>query len=347
MRKSKFDRSLRYAAVITSTIFSLFAPSAGFAQPLDSRHNDTSTPIKHVIIIIGENRSFDEVFATYKPVHSRDTVFNLLSQGVVNADGTPGPNYDKARQFSATDYDVYQLAPPKTPYTTLPPALTGGPSTPYGCQLIGITTGTSCDTPENEAKVAKFETAIDPSYIKYLLTGGTGQPSKQPDTRITYDGQDASHLPPGPFQLTSAMLPYDAYAASPVHRLFQMWQQLDCSVGKTEGEKRDGDRHEGDRHEGPGRQNCANDLFAWVEVTVGAGSNGKAPPVPFTPEFDRRRLDGDEFLQRPGWRRALSEIARRRIHDERQLSSGRQRRHRRQPRHACDGRRGLFQRRQG
>ncbi len=27
----------------------------------------TATPIKHVIIIIGENRSFDHVFATYVP----------------------------------------------------------------------------------------------------------------------------------------------------------------------------------------------------------------------------------------------------------------------------------------
>jgi hypothetical protein len=32
--------------------------------PADAR---TVTPIKHVIVIIGENRSFDHVFATYKP----------------------------------------------------------------------------------------------------------------------------------------------------------------------------------------------------------------------------------------------------------------------------------------
>ena len=31
-----------------------------------SRH--TTSPIKHVIVIIGENRSFDHVFATYEPV---------------------------------------------------------------------------------------------------------------------------------------------------------------------------------------------------------------------------------------------------------------------------------------
>jgi phospholipase C len=53
---------------------------------------NTRTPIKHVIVIIGENRSFDHVFATYQPV-SNDSVNNLLSEGIVKADGTPGPNY--------------------------------------------------------------------------------------------------------------------------------------------------------------------------------------------------------------------------------------------------------------
>ena len=38
----------------------------------------TASPIKHVIVIIGENRSFDHVFATYQPTYG-DTVSNLLS----------------------------------------------------------------------------------------------------------------------------------------------------------------------------------------------------------------------------------------------------------------------------
>ncbi len=28
---------------------------------------NTATPIKHVIVIVGENRSFDHLFATYRP----------------------------------------------------------------------------------------------------------------------------------------------------------------------------------------------------------------------------------------------------------------------------------------
>src|SRR5271170_6764103 len=65
----------------------------------DGRGSETRTPIKHVIVIIGENRSFDHVFATYQPKHG-ESVWNLLSEGIVNADGTPGPNFSQAEQLS-------------------------------------------------------------------------------------------------------------------------------------------------------------------------------------------------------------------------------------------------------
>jgi phospholipase C len=34
---------------------------------------NTTTPIKHVIVIIGENRSFDHVFATYEPSQGKQS----------------------------------------------------------------------------------------------------------------------------------------------------------------------------------------------------------------------------------------------------------------------------------
>jgi phospholipase C len=37
----------------------------GYAADSDSDAIKTASPIKHVIIIIGENRSFDHLFATY------------------------------------------------------------------------------------------------------------------------------------------------------------------------------------------------------------------------------------------------------------------------------------------
>lgn len=62
----------------------------------------TTTPIKHVIVIVGENRTFDNVYGTYKPTHGQ-TIENLLSKGIVNADGTPGPNFDLAKQRIGSD----------------------------------------------------------------------------------------------------------------------------------------------------------------------------------------------------------------------------------------------------
>src|SRR5579863_2022801 len=110
-----------------------------------SGDNNTQSPIKHVIVIIGENRTFDHVFATYQPVAGQK-VDNLLSKGIINADGTPGPNYGLATQFSAIDTNPPTTTPPlanpqpagwsnspggKTPYSVLPPPGIGGPSTPF------------------------------------------------------------------------------------------------------------------------------------------------------------------------------------------------------------------------
>ena len=288
----------------------------------------TASPIKHVIIIIGENRSFDHVFATYKPVNKQERILNLLSQGIVLDDGSPGPNYGAALQYNAHDHETYKLTPPKSPYATLPPALVGGTSTPYACQFLGFTTGTSCVSAANIEAVKQYENGLAEDYYQYLLTGGTEQTNKTPDIRVHYDGQDATHLPPGPYQLTNSInpaypYPYDAYAASPVHRFFQMQQQLDCDAAAA------------DKKNGWG---CSSDLYPWVEETVGAGSNGAAPPSPFTAESDRRGLDGDGLLQCSKWRRALPEIARRRLFDERQLSPRDKGRHGRKSH--CNGRGG-------
>jgi phospholipase C len=217
-----------------------------------SGDNNTTSPIKHVIIIVGENRTFDHLFATYKPQKGQH-VWNLLSRGIVNEDGTPGPNYSESLQFSAQDTDVFQESPQsKSLYPTLPPPLTGGPGDV--CKDNGICTLDHAKASEN---------GLDPNYYQFMLTGGHGQDSHVPDQRI----QNVNDLPPGPFQLTSDTMPYDTYAASPVHRFYQMWQQMDCNAayGTTEN---------------PG--GCLQDLFPWVETTVGAGTNGKPQSPNFT-----------------------------------------------------------------
>src|SRR4051812_26518700 len=80
-----------------------------------------TTPIHHVIIVVGENRGFDNVFATYQPADPSQKVWNLLSQGIVDANGAPGPNFAQAAQQQATDTDFYRISPPQTgAFATLP-----------------------------------------------------------------------------------------------------------------------------------------------------------------------------------------------------------------------------------
>src|ERR1700729_3021890 len=71
---------------------------------------DTASPIRHVIVIVGENRSFDHVFATYVP-RAGQHVSNLLSRGIINADGTPGRNHEASAQHAATDTRPYAISP--------------------------------------------------------------------------------------------------------------------------------------------------------------------------------------------------------------------------------------------
>src|SRR5262245_35429629 len=96
----KFQRKRRIAAALSSLLcVQLTLPLAATAE--DAGHKSeaaTATPIEHLIVIIGENRTFDNVYGTYEPKHGQ-TVSNLLSRGIVNEDGSPGPNASLARQF--------------------------------------------------------------------------------------------------------------------------------------------------------------------------------------------------------------------------------------------------------
>ncbi|HQT25263.1 MAG TPA: alkaline phosphatase family protein, partial [Burkholderiales bacterium] len=149
------------------------------------------TPIRHVIVIIGENHTFDNVFGAYQPKR-RQVIRNLLSEGIINADGTPGPNFSKAVQNQASVLNRYSLEPAGTqPYAFLPQ-----PQTTYAI----------------------------------------GQPPGVPDARFP------ANMPSGPFQITRYVPYQNAYTGDPMHRFFQMWQQVDG--GKM-------------------------DLFAWVDKTVG------------------------------------------------------------------------------
>jgi phospholipase C len=246
---------LACAMIFELSLGSAFA--SGPVQGEPSRDNDTSTPIKHVIVIIGENRSFDHVFATYVPKKG-EKVWNLLSEGIVNADGTPGPNFAKAEQKAAIDRapDAFLLSPSREPFpgSVLPAPLVGGPENSY----IKNDSLTLAQQSEN---------GLPEDYYGYLVTGGTGQQSGTPDMRI----RNVNSIPAGPFQLTNGdTFTYNSYSASPVHRFYQMWQQLNCSADQATAGNPSG---------------CDARLFPWVEVTVGAGTNGLKQPANFSTEY--------------------------------------------------------------
>ena len=183
---------VRFAFLVASAIPVIAAAHAETA-PLAGAPRATVTPIEHLIVVVGENLSFDNLFATYEPAAGQ-TVGNLLSRGIVNRDGSPGPRFDDAAQREASVRDRYTVLP--------------------------VTTGTFASLPQPGTTYAR------------------GHPQYALDIRFPAD------LPNGPYRITRCAS-YDAAVGDPVHRFFQMWQQLDG--GKM-------------------------DLFTWVALTSGEGS---------------------------------------------------------------------------
>lgn len=128
-------KNLRIASTLFVALASTCAPAAENAS---HTRDTTATPIKHLIVVIGENVSFDTLYGAYVPPKGQ-SVRNLLSEGIIKADGTPGPRYGKAVQRRGSDRrGLYTVEPLRlAPYDKLPqPTLTGvfNPQTlqPYG-----------------------------------------------------------------------------------------------------------------------------------------------------------------------------------------------------------------------
>ncbi len=212
----------RIAAGAFAAVLSVFALTASVQAadpntPVDAIR--TATPIKHVIIIVGENRSFDHLFATYAPSRAGEGILNLLSEGIVNADGTPGRHFARAHQYQITSAPnggkFFSSAgrAHKTLYGTLPPPDVNGVGalSPY----VGI------------LSLAGGDPGMPPQDQFLFGTGGSGLSfTLGPDTRIT----NVNALPPGPFQLTGVALPFDAFTGDTIHQYFQMVQQMDCGL---------------------------------------------------------------------------------------------------------------------
>ena len=224
-RKPRLRRSLCATALAFSMLAYVPAGYSNDESDGEVRHVKTTSPIKHVIIIVGENRSFDHVYATYVPRNRGESVRNLLSEGIINADGTPGKNFATAHQFQVTappNNGKYFISAPdadKILYNTLPPPdLAGTPPVSALSFILQIPGG---------------DPGLPPDDQFLFGTGGTGlnvpSPFVGPDTRIT----NVNDLPAGPFQMTGPRMPYDAFTGDTIHQLFQMYQQVDCDGNRA------------------------------------------------------------------------------------------------------------------
>jgi phospholipase C len=208
----------------------------------------TATPIKHVIILIGENRGLDHTFGVYKPKGAGQTISNLLSKGIVNEDGTPGPNFAQAQQFSVAGQPSYYIGAPamaKSPYSpsnTMPQPNTEG--TPAAQSDTGA--------PFKSIAEASVEKDINPADLDILTTGATNLPANSLDTRVPGAGTLS-----GPFQMQGPQLTDDDYTGDTTHRFYSDWQQEDCSVASVTKENTSG---------------CKADLFPFVMATYSASN---------------------------------------------------------------------------
>jgi phospholipase C len=245
-----------YCSLGAAAMVLLFAVSA-----LSQQSTPTATPIKHVIVVIGENRSFDNLFATFQPADTTRHVWNLLSQGIVTASGGRGPNFDAAAQHEALDTasDGFLLSPPQTvTYTALPqPSTTEGDILFAPAKIPSSLSFLYGKAITNEPGLA----AADQNLLNDggLLSGVPPLVNFVPDIRFP------KNLPNGPFQITSYVR-YSDTTGDPMHRFYQNWQQLDCSANNISSSNPSG---------------CAADLFPWVAITVGWGPLiNNTPPTP-------------------------------------------------------------------
>jgi len=243
---------------------------------------DTVTPIKHVIVIIGENRTFDNLYGTYVPRPGQH-VLNLLSQGIVKPDGSPGRNMHAAEQFqigtiNPVSYFISTKAlidPNKTAYAPFLPTPEAGSAPPSAVTLAQLDKDPAPAAPPFDAhtfsrdQLAKLSPEIARKDLGLLTTGATGlancttdptePPSAcaEPDTRVA----GFARLPNTVFQITGPSLPYDSYTGDMVHRFFHMWQQSDCDVTDAT----------------PGNPaGCKNDLYPYVGIARGDDSGSNA-----------------------------------------------------------------------
>ena len=181
-------------ALVAAWAVALSGGGAAIAKQSGGANGGTVTPIKHVIVVIGENHTFDNVFGTYQPPAGQ-SVRNLLSEGVVTASGEPGTSVSAATQRTASDTSTYQINPQRTgAYPTLPQ-----PNTTYVSKACD---GQSGNTPDSRfpSQLANAPYQIT-KYVPY------------------FDGH-------GAYNQYGTCEFNGAYVGDPIHRFYQMYQEI-------------------------------------------------------------------------------------------------------------------------
>ena len=230
-----------YTSIVAATALGLGTAAIGGAvDPVAAV--STATPIKRVIILVGENRGLDHTFGTYTPKGAGQTINNFLSKGIINADGTPGPNYALAQQNSVAAQPAYYNGAPnaaKSPYNGV--NLMPQPNT------NNASTAPNASAPPLIPQLAALEPDLTVAQKPLLSTGATGLPLHSLDTRVPGAGSLS-----GPFPLQGPNLSDDDYNGDQIHRFFQATQQQDCSIANATAANPSG---------------CLGDLFAFVMGT--------------------------------------------------------------------------------
>jgi phospholipase C len=165
---------------------SLLALGVAIALNSEASAGVAKTPIKHLIVVVGENVSFDTLYGTYQAPRGQ-SVKNLLSQGIINTKGQPGPNYLTALQHKGVNTNgLYTIKPALgSAYSHLPQPLEIG--------MLDL----------------------------YTLSTLTGIPDARfPSNLLPGPFQITQYAPYGVNAKTTGF----SSTGDPVHRFFQMWQ---------------------------------------------------------------------------------------------------------------------------
>ncbi|HEY4069787.1 MAG TPA: alkaline phosphatase family protein [Burkholderiaceae bacterium] len=179
------DSARAVVAIPATGALSGAVPAAAATSLAALNAGPTTTAIQNVIVVVGENQTFDAVFGTYQ-APAGQSVKNLLAQGIINADGTPGPNFALGAQNQGVAQTTYTINPTRgAAYANLPQP-----------ELIGV--------------------------LNASLQAQGGVPDPRAPANLPNGPYQNTKFAPYALSVTN---PLGNLTGDPVHRFFQMWQQ--------------------------------------------------------------------------------------------------------------------------